>query len=344
MIELKKVRIPASHIKLNTTLANIHSQKYLRRKMSTLNIRSLIKQFNRMDLEKADYENIVTRFREATSHVRIYVTPTRSTDYYFRAVVWSNEKPKKVDNLQAPPAELVKGYQRCNPPKKPMFYSASKRITALLECDVQVGDKVYLSQWINLKPVPVNRILFPDKNFETNVVLTDKENALYDYVDNIFTRPVHETFSNAYKFTAAITEVLTTKFDSIQNPNIDISEDGTIGLIYPSITNIEDSYNVVFHASLAEERLRLMHVMELVVRGRKGKKISIEVIDNAIEFPNGSIAWLNNKFAIPKLRDSIDYIEVMSNGREWITPTRDTEHTLEDIEILLNENANKKWL
>ncbi|AEJ01778.1 hypothetical protein Nit79A3_1983 [Nitrosomonas sp. Is79A3] len=312
--------------------------------MSNENIRSLIQQLNRIDVNKADYEYIVSLFRKAIYQVVIYVSLTRSTDLYFRAVIWKNEKPKKIDNFKAPPAELVKGFQRCNPPNTPMFYSASKRITALLECDVQVGDTVYLSQWVNKKPVPVNRILFPDKNYESNVKLTLREMALYSYVDTIFTRPVHEAFSNVYKITAAVTEALTTGFTPLQDSGLDIREDGTVGLIYPSITDIEDSYNVVFHADFAEERLQLTHVMELVVKKREGKKITIEVNDNAIEFPDGNITWLNNRFSIPKLRNSLDHLEFKGNGRAWVIPVKDTFHSPEEIDDLLNENANNEWL
>lgn len=45
-----------------------------------------------------------------------------------------------------------------------MFYVASRRIGALVEARVEVGEIVYLSQWIGRDEIPVNRIFDDEEN------------------------------------------------------------------------------------------------------------------------------------------------------------------------------------
>lgn len=219
---------------------------------TTVNIRNLIRTLNRLDLSCTDYPTLVSMFRDAIIGIRVSIGLSPSTELYFRARICNSPKPSEVHEIAAPPAEFVSGFQRCNPPKHSMFYSASKRLTALLECDVQPGDVVYLSQWANNKPTPRNRILLMDDEQE-GVSLNANEQLLHSYIDTIFTRQIHETFSDAYKLTAALTEVLTTGFTP--NGEHDIRDDRTVGLIYPSVVDITGSYNTVFHAPFSSERL-----------------------------------------------------------------------------------------
>jgi len=305
--------------------------------MTEENIRDLIKQLNRLDVDRADYKYIVSVFRRAIKGVRANIS-FRSTELYFRARVCNELKPSKVSELKAPPAELVKGFQRCNPPGAPMFYCAANRITALLECNVKEGDVVYLSQWAGREPAPVNTIMSSDTNNNFNMQMTAREINFYTYIDTIFTRPVHKTFSNVYKITSAATEVLTTGYKSMKERYI--GEDGTVGILYPSVANIENSYNCAFHASFADSRMELLHVMELVVKSRDGKKVAVEVTDNAIEFLDGNIEWLNDSSSVPKRRKNNDSLEFISNGRSWLIPISDTNPTSEEIDALMNEQAN----
>ncbi len=302
--------------------------------MTNENISELIRQLNRLDVDKADYEYIVSILRKAIKDVRVPVASS-STELYFRARICNGAKPGTVNELKAPPTELVKGFQRCNPPGVPMFYCASRRISALLECDAKKGDKVYLGQWLSRKPAPVNTIMLSDMSHNFNPRMTVRESSFYTYVDTIFTRPVHETFSNVYKITSAATKVLTTGYKISKEHYI--GEDCTVGILYPSVANIEGSYNCAFHVSFADSKLVLLHVMELVVKSREGKKISVEVTDNAIEFPDGNIEWLNNPSAIPKLSKAISGLTFISNGRSWVIPIRDNMPTSEEINELLNE-------
>lgn len=59
--------------------------------------------------------------------------------------------------------------------------------------------------------------------------------------------------------------------------------------------------------------------------------------DNAVEFHDGTIKWLNNSAAIPKLKETINGLVFRSNGKAWLIPTRDTIPTNHEINELLSE-------
>lgn len=300
--------------------------------MSTSELRRLIQQLNRLDVDRVEYPYLVSLIRKASKGVAVPVY--RKTELYFRARIYNGPHLTKVSDFGAPPAEMVSGFQRCNPPGKPMFYSASKRINALLECDVRPGDTVYLGQWICKEPPPVNTVLSPIDDALTSEISKSDE-VFYTYIDTIFTRPIHESFSNHYKITAAATEVLTTSFIP-DEPN-DIRHDGTVGLLYSSVANSAAGHNTAFHAVFASERLELIHLMKLKILEKSGRKVNIELLDNAIEFDGGQALWLGNSRAIPKLRPTPNEFEFISNGRNWVVPVCSTQPNDDELETFLQE-------
>lgn len=298
-------------------------------------LQKTILRLNRLDVNRERYQDIVPIIRNAIAGIRISVSLTPSTELYFRARVSQFHKPTKIAELAAPPAELVHGFQRCNPPGISMFYSTSKRITALLECGAGIGDKVYLGQWMNQKPAPVNHILSMGDVPESHKDLTVNEHIVHTYFDTLFTRPVHETFSNVYKLTAAVTEVLTTGFASESEQ--DIRTDQTIGIRYPSVVDIAESYNTAFHADFATERFVLCHAMELTIKEINQKNIKVEITDNAVEFLEGEILWLGNPDAVPMLIEDRKRLPFINTGRSWVIPVWKSRPSSKDIEAMLRE-------
>lgn len=308
--------------------------------MSIFKLTQKIKQINRIDLDKADHKYLVSLLWSASDNIRMPLE-YRGTEIYFRARVCNSKKIDKVSELGAPPAELITGYQRCNPPGISMFYGASKRITALLECDAQEGDILYLGQWINRTYVPINRIFSQSDTELQN--FSEIDILFHSFLETLFTRQIHRTFNNEYKLTAAATEVLTTNYPEnmpVQESNGEttvIQSEGTVGLSYPSVTNKSDSFNTVFHASFANKNFKLIHVTQLRVNRKTNREYSVEIIDTANETVDGNILWLNSNHSIPKQVTSGEGIEVYSNGRDWVIPVRDTPLTTEDINHFLNE-------
>lgn len=302
--------------------------------MSTSELRRTIQHLNRLDVDQVEFLEIESLLRAASKGVSAPLYRAASTELYFRARVHNGEPLKRLSDFSAPPPELVNGFQRCNPPGAPMFYAASKRINALLECDVQPGDIAYLGQWICKEPPPVNMALSPLVHHDSSHSSTLDE-LFYTYLDTIFTRPIHETFSNQYKLTAAAAHVLTTRF--IPHEANDVRADGTVGLRYSSVANISSGYNTAFHTHFATERLELLHVIRLRILSRSGKQIRLEILDNAVEHLDGDVLWLGQQHAIPKLRFSSKQLEFISNGRVWTIPVRTEPANEHEIEVLLHE-------
>ncbi len=301
--------------------------------MST-KIRDIIRELNRIDLETVEYQKVVEKIMPLVTQIPMFIQMSKSTELFFRSRICNNKGIECIDELFAPPNELVKGFQRCNPPHKSMFYSSSKRITTLLECNVKVGDIVYLSQWINKEPTPLNILL--SHNIETNLQqISSEQEIITSYLDTIFTRPIHKSFSNAYKITAAITELITNNFKP--NKDQDIRDDENVALVYPSILDIQGSYNTVFSPNLAKERLLPLHIMKLKVIEKNGRSIKVKIIDNAREVIEGKIIWLNDENKIPTLITNRNKLQFQWTGKVWSIPIQNSSVTQNEIEELLNE-------
>jgi hypothetical protein len=300
----------------------------------SLEIRNRIKWLNRIDPSDTDFEILLETFKKLTKGFVAAVDWCVSSESLFRARLNPRRRPAKLTELMAPPVPYVQGYQRCNPPGLPMFYAASRRLTALLECGASSGDLVYLSQWAAENRVPVNAVIHPLREY--NLPRTPLELHIQSYIETIFTRRVDKRFSDDYKLTAALSQHLTTGFQPDQLS--DIREDRTVGLRYPSVVDIENSYNTVFHDQFSKDRLRPLHVMEMKILGVDGKKVSYEVLDNAIEFSNGKICWMDDPNKVPALQERVPGVRYRSyGGGVWNILTIDNEPTAQYLAALLSE-------
>jgi hypothetical protein len=301
--------------------------------LSLKEVRNRIKWMNEVDLSVADFCLLREKFRELACDFRVVVDNCPSTECFFRVRVNPKTRPTKISELMAPPAEFVTGYQRCNGPSVPMFYTASRRLTALLECRVEPGDKVYMSQWISKTPVPINSTVFSLQQCELEQ--TETELLVQSYIETIFTRRVDPKFSDDYKLTAALSQNLTSSF--APSPNNDIREDGTVGLRYRSIVDITNSYNTVFHSEFSRIRLEPLHVMEMQILAVNDRYISYIVLDNAVDFSNGDICWMSNPNRIPMLQCSNREMLFIHDSKAWKIRTCETEPTQQHLDELLSE-------
>lgn len=296
--------------------------------MSTSALRQLIKQLNRVNTAAIEFDYLVARMWEATKGV---TTSTQSAgiSIYYRVRKFNGAKPSKTIELGAPPAYLVTGFQRCNAPGEPMFYAASKIITALQETRVQPGDEVCISCWLNKGGLLVNTAL-KDQNF-TGRSLDD---IYYSYIDTIFTRRVHATFSSDYKLTAAATKVLTTNMQGL-----DKKLGGKVGLAYSSVAGNHNGFNTVFHVN-AIDQLEVLHVthLRIISFNEAIDECTVQLLDSAEKFADGEILWSGNPNAIPlpALYDGKSLL-LRCNGVTWRLPTRETPPTDEDIRYFLRQ-------
>ena len=295
---------------------------------------------NRLNPRDASYSAINSSFHQITEGLHVVVGKAGGGELFFRVRRTNGSRPTFVSELQAPPAHLVRGYQRCNPPEVPMFYASSKRIGALIEARVQAGETVYLSQWIGRDQIPVNRVFDSEENqtvpgVDQSTIHGPNDDLVMTYLDTQFTKRIHPTFSDDYKFTSAIAQQLTSNFP--ENDFHDVRKDGHVALKYPSVFALEDCHNTAMHANFASERLELLHVMEANVQSVDGDTVSIAILDNAINFPDGRIEWLGDIKQVPALRPENRAVPFRFNGQQWKLELHDGDVTSAYVDALINE-------
>ena len=308
--------------------------------ISRLSIRQEIAKLNRLDPIRADYALIERTYRRLTDGLHIVVGLTGGKEIFFRVRKNMDHKPIHVDELSAPPAQFVIGYQRCNPPGVPMFYASSTRLGALLETRAASGDRVYLSQWIGKEQMPVNRVFdtpemqnIPSAN--TATIHGPHDDLIITHFDTLFTKRIHSDFSDDYKFTSSIAQQLTTLFPS--NEEHKIHDDGFISLKFASVFDIERTHNTAMHSAFAKERLELLHVMECeVINGPEGR-ISVRVSDNAVDLDGDIIKWSGDPNLIPSFRRERKSVPFRFDGTKWRLELHNGDVTESYIEALLIE-------
>jgi hypothetical protein len=288
--------------------------------LSRAELRDEIVKLNRIDPRRDVYSTICSIYAKITSGFTTFVGSTGGAELFYRVRKTKGLKPIVVSELQAPPAEFVTGYQRCNPPSVSMFYAASKRVGALVEARVEVGDIVYLSQWIGRDRMPVNLIFDATANqvvpgVDNSTMQGPNNEIVQTYLDTQFTRRIHATFADDYKFTAAIAQQLTTNYPP--NEKHHVRNDRFVALKYPSVLGIEIWHNTVMHASFALERLDLLHVMELRIIGVVENDIAVEVLDTAISFLDGGIHWSGSSDMLPRILGKDRGVPFISDGTKW---------------------------
>ncbi|MCY1672688.1 RES family NAD+ phosphorylase [Novosphingobium sp. SL115] len=290
--------------------------------LSRIEMREQIRRLNRIDFSKSDYKTVKAIVSRMIAGVPIMVGPTKSHELFFRVRKNPRHKLRNVSELCAPSADCVSGFQRCNAPGQPMLYCSSRRITALLECDVQTDDVAYISQWIGKKQLPVNKVFDMEEDQAFMERLDEKDTMFYAYLDALFTRKVPKDFSTDYKPTAAISDIFTSYFKE-QVKDL-ILEDGRIGIRYPSVVDLENSYNTAFPPHFALDRLDLLHVMELKIQKRQADEILVSLSDTATDFDDGVIHWTGDTTSIPVPRDPKGGVLFRFTGEKWRVLT--TEH------------------
>lgn len=273
----------------------------MERKLSKIELNKIIKQINRMDLDTVDYDYIKSLFKKMTDGVMFVVQLRSGADSLYHVRRTAGKKITSVEEISAPPNSAVVNYQRCNPPGQSRFYAASTRMTAIKESRCEVGEVIYIGQWINKAAYPVSAALSTNEN-AFNFESKNHEDILYTYLDALFTRRVHATFSSDYKLTAALSEILMTNVPR----NIDnVGEDGRVALKFPSTVNHEvDVHNTVMHPEFLARNFDLMHVLECRVVSALTGGLTIEVMDTASHFNDGEILWTGNKNMLPRLLDN----------------------------------------
>jgi RES domain len=302
---------------------------------NTVEIRQKIRWLNRQDPSKLNFEQLKKTYREVLKGLVIPMMGAPAHEFYFRARVNPNKRPDNIKELMAPPPELVVGYQRCNGPADPMMYTASRTKTALLECGVKAGDVAYLSQWIAKSTIPTNMMLIPREIHNDEKLKSPLQELIYSYVDTLFTRRIDKSFSDDYIFTAAISDMLCRNFES--ETIVAKGSDNSIAFRYPSIVDIENSYNTVFTDVFAKQWLELCHLMEVRVIHSSVNSFEIEVRDNATDFSSGQIHWTGDPSKTPTVVGPNGGAPFISDGKIWHLVTNSEPHSTASLRALFDD-------
>lgn len=262
-------------------------------------MRQIIRDLNWMDLDRAGFDEITERIQRlitgfATPVVAVSV-PSELCLYRARKNPREG-KPEKVDQLGAPRPEFVTSYQRCNNPGSPMFYCSRLPITALIELDVHQGDIIYISQWSVEQPFIFNAGFTDPDRLKS---IGPNQDTIATFFETKFCQPIHETYSNQYKITAAITQVLTSgNINGLEEQSLHFlaaAPDGIGGIAYPSVAVIGRSSNLAIKPCIVDRCLALNFVEEWLITEVAGQSISFERKDFTADFSNGLIHWTGEK-------------------------------------------------
>lgn len=301
--------------------------------LSIFELSTRMASLNRLDLSTAKYPTILQAMRNLSTGSSTLIEMVQPQELFFRVRVNPSTKPTSIADLGPPPAELVTGYQRCNPPGVPMFYTASRRVTALLECRVKPGDLVYLSQWIGYHRQPVNTSVEVNKWKDEHAEWTERDGVLYAYFDTLFTRRIHQTFNDDYKLTAAITEILTSGYDKKE---FEIPDHERVGIRYASVVDIDRSYNTAFHA-VAFPSFHFCHVAEISITSVSDKNVEGVLVSNALFADGGKLSWTDDLGQIPALRPQSRGVRLTYRDSQWCVDVHGDPMNSDEFKDFLNE-------
>jgi hypothetical protein len=254
------------------------------KKQTNHEARAIINNLNRVNLKSADYKSLFNQIGKLITKIPMRAFFIEEGTTFYRAVRY-NSKPKEICFLGSPPPEKVTGYQRCNVPGDPMFYAGCYIGAVLSEIGANDGDNVYLSKWVTEKQFLAFRIP-PDSPEEMKQ--DPGFSRIETFFETIFSRPVHETFSEQYKITSAIAQKLTTGV--IKNANEDYGQQfGAV--VYPSVVHPSRADNIAIKPNVEKRCLRLQDVSEICVIENEEHSFKIKIIDFSSNFTNDEIIW-----------------------------------------------------
>jgi len=274
--------------------ANSPREREGRRSRSEL--QAVTKYLDSVELQK---EGIDEEVLKALSILHAYLptgtVPTSIGQSFYRVRKDAPEKITDIRDLKSPPADKVKGYQRCNRLGKPMFYASDHLETALVESNVKVGDEVYLCKWVCRQAIPINHTMVPALSNPDHVV-EEGEEFVVNYLRKRFIEQIDESFSCKYKLTACVAEFLSTGYPETLKFNI--AKDGLTGFVYTSVKDSSKN-NVALHPAIVDRSLVLVQVVQATVTSVEGSSYGLEYLDISGPIESSAINWHEKLEIIP---------------------------------------------
>jgi len=284
--------------------------------------RELKRQLTNMDLERAEYAYVKCIVNRLSDGSKFTKRPVAANSPFYRVRSNPCKKPLEVKDLREPPKADVKGFQRCNGPGQPRFYSSNRILTAALEAKVSDGDTVYLSRWFTKRDIECATSVLSDVQGKVRHLMAEPDKKLIEYFESEFTRRIHKTFSGQYKLTAAISEVLTALNCSNTGDENQASAQRPLGIAFKSVVDLEGGINFSFHPSLIDEFFLLKDIIEAKVLRRNDKELDLEVLGYSDTVSDEKIDWATGCKPVPFL-DFSNGGSVRYDGITWIRSSSD---------------------
>ncbi|WP_299870697.1 RES family NAD+ phosphorylase [uncultured Hoeflea sp.] len=258
--------------------------------------RQIVKSLDRLDLRRDDAYISLTGLGILHQGLPTRTIGMNIDQSLFRVRTNAPKKVETIADLSSPPAEYVKGYQRCNAPQEPMFYGSDEPSTALMESRVKAGQEVYLCEWRCNGQIPVNHTMVPRLS-DPKAVVSKNEKFLVDYLRKKFSERIVDDFSHKYKITAFMAKLLTTQMPKSERLNI--ADDGLIGIVYPSVRDQKKRLNVALHPALVERSLNAVNVIQATITSvsARGYRLRVEDVSKSIE--GHTIIWSGETGSLP---------------------------------------------
>jgi len=246
--------------------------------LSLAEVKQVIRQLNLIDLDLENYDAVKELVDRLLSGVAVTTRTYDNGIGVYRSIIYS-KKPRHTKQLAYPPAEVVRNFQRCNPPSAPKFYCSSHHIASMSEVNPTPGDTIYLSYWTSSKPIAV--FFVPQMDLPLNMPSlnsfnTTQREVIAAFLETRFTQRIHETFSVGYKITSAVTEWL------VDGEELPIYGNRK-GIGYPSVVHPVRFDCFAFAPDVIDECFNLESVEENLIVDTKQKERSPSSAGEATE-------------------------------------------------------------
>jgi hypothetical protein len=190
------------------------------------------------------------------------------------------ESQLKAQDLSYP--KKVSKYGRAHIPNHPVFYGSLDVFTSIDESKLKIGETFYISNW-NLKPSNDLHAFFQcfDSSGEGGILYESINQKLSEALEKIPPEAI-ETFKYTQKRVTDLFKITSENFYNVTSAIAHkllfqmkpLIVDSPI-LIYSSVNNKPDNYNLAIHHSLADDPIRFPFKSVLKCRKKKGNKIDV---------------------------------------------------------------------
>ncbi len=277
----------------------------------------LIKQIEELDLAKTSIEEIMEMLKTIMKGLYLTTLVFPPGINLFRAIKY-NAKPFFWDDLIYPPKEKA-GINRASDIGEQRFYCSTVKKVPFYELDIQVGERLVISNWTNEIPLLLNNIGYSNteleelaKNYRINFdinKINQKSNEdnikVRNYLKEKFSKKIE--ISEYYKLSIAIAKKFYEAEIILSGGNRQWA-----GLLYHTIRLNETADNIVLKKEIIDLGIIKFQQIEFIeVVAIENDKYVYKILDFGDTVENGKIKWYNltNTWTVTDESDDLYFAE-----------------------------------